>query len=861
MINKRKALILLLFLCSAMTATAQNKNQNTKLTKEDIATYENDIKKMVTYLQETFNFIGDPSETTQEKEIIFYQSYAKIFQDDQVQIEDDLDNNRSISLCKDVQAYLKDIDFFFQYAKFTFDVQNIANLYKEDGSPYFKVTMNRKLVAKTVTNDSINDVRTRYIEINLDPKNNSLKIASIYTTKINERQTLQYWWNSMPSAWKNYFAKDLRINDSIPLKSIMQVNENDFIYSYPVLANTGGETQVTAWKENVIKTGIDNLYKVLKNLSMTQEVNVADIKTITNIEPLSELSELITLDISGTNVNDLTPLRNANKLKTLIASNTQINDLSPLKYDIMITELDISETEVTDLSVLETLTHLEKLNISNTNINNLQPIEYCPDLAFLVAEGSQVTNLTPIAKQNNIISLNINNTKVKDLSPISNYPSLQSLKISNTPIDNLNALGNMKELKELYCSNTTINDLSPLKNHRRLSKVYCDNTGVTVSQASEFSKENPFTLVIYDTNALSEWWDKLPIYWKAIFSKQIQIDGTPTTEQLHEVINLTELDISDNEFIQSLLPISRLTNLVNLNISNTDISQIDALYGMTNLETIALESTHVSNLRPLANMNQLRVLNINNTPVSKIDCLANDSHLEIIWAENTEIDMEQVKALKKSLPDVTVVFQTDELQSWWRYLDDNWKRVFKNHIPCENEEPTPLELHKMVAIREITIDQENSVTSLEPIRYCDWLEKANFNHQGIRSIDPLYDKIHLTELQLKDNPIDNLDPLVNDTLISILNLENTQISDLSKLEKLSHLRILNVGGTGIKNLKPLSKMRELEELMINNTNVKNISPIENIPSLKLLKMYNTKVKNKTVNDLQQKRYDLNIVYY
>ena len=56
-------------------------------------------------------------------------------------------------------------------------------------------------------------------------------------------------------------------------------------------------------------------------------------------------------------------------------------------------------------------------------------------------------------------------------------------------------------------------------------------------------------------------------------------------------------------------------------------------------------------------------------------------------------------------------------------------------------------------------------------------------------------------------------------------------------------------------------MRELEELLINNTNVKSISPIENIPSLKLLKLYNTKVKSKTVNDLQQKRYDLNIVYY
>lgn len=867
MINKRKTekgkrmvFVLSLLLCTVITATAQKNNPN-KLSKEEIAAYENDIKNMVSYLEETLNFIGNPAETTQEKEIIFSQSYAKVFQDDHVQIEDDLDTKRSVSLSKDVQAYLKDIDFFFQHAKFTFDIQNIANLYKEDGSPYFKVTMNRKLVAKTITNDSINDVKTRYMEINLDKKNNSLKIASLYTTKINERQTLSYWWNSMPSAWKNYFAKDLKINDTIPLKSIMQVNENDFIYSYAVLSKNGEEGQVTAWKENVVKTGIDNLYKTLKTLSMTQEVNVANTKTITTIDPLSELSELTLLDLSGTNINDLTPLRNANKLKLLRTNNTQINDLSPLKYDIMINELDISETEVTDLSVLESLNHLEKLNISHTNINNLQPLENCPDLAFLIAEGSQVTNLGPLSKLNNIISLNISNTKVKDLSPISNFPSLQSLNVSNTPINNLNALSNMKELKELYCSNTTVNDLTPLKNHRRLSKIYCDNSGVTVNEASQFSEENPFTLVIYDTYALTEWWNKLPIYWKAIFAKQIEMDGNPTTEQLHEVINLTELDISGNEYIQNLLPISRLTNLVNLNISNTDISQIEALYGMTRLESIQMENTYVSNLMPLANMSQLKTLNINNTPVTKIDCLANDTHLEIIWAEGTDVKLDQVIALKNSLPNTTVVYHTEYLQSWWKYLSDTWKNIFKQRVPCEDFEPSPLELHKMVELREITIDQDNTISELDPIREFHWLEKAIFNHQGIRSIEPLNHKNYLTELQLKDNPISDLEPIENDTLLSVLNLENTQISDLSKLEKLSNLRILNVGGTAVKNLKPLSKMRKLEELMINNTDVRSISPIENIPSLKLLKLYNTKVKTKTVNDLQQKRYDLNIVFY
>jgi Leucine-rich repeat (LRR) protein len=50
-------------------------------------------------------------------------------------------------------------------------------------------------------------------------------------------------------------------------------------------------------------------------------------------------------------------------------------------------------------------------------------------------------------------------------------------------------------------------------------------------------------------------------------------------------------------------------------------------------------------------------------------------------------------------------------------------------------------------------------------------------------------------------------------------------------------------------------------LFVNNTNVRSISPVENMPSLKQLKIYNTKVKKRAVDQLQEKRLDLNIIYY
>ena len=852
-------LMTLLLCCFSVNASAQNKNNS--LSKEELANYEVEIQKMVNYLQETLNFIGDPEQTAQEKEIVFTQSYTKIFLDDKVQIEDDLDTQRSTTLSKDVQAYLKDIDFFFQYAQFTFDIQSIANLSKQDGTPYFKVTLKRQLVGKTVTNDSINEVKDRFIEINLDKKNNDLKIASIYTTKINEKQSLRYWWNAMPSAWKNFFGNDVFINDTIPLKSVMLINENDFIYSYPVFAVPGDESIVADWKETIVKTGMDDLYAQLKALSLTQTIDVSDIKTIITLEPLSELSELVSLDISGTNINDFTPLRNANKLKILRAADTRINDLSPLKYDLMLEELNVANTDIENIAILEVLHNVEKLDLANTTVNQLSVLENCPNLTYLSVEGCPIHNLSVIGKLEKLIALNVSNTRVKDLSPLSNLKALQSLKISNTGVNNLRALQELENLKELFCSNTNVGDLSPLKNHRRLSKVYCDNTRVDVHQASEFSKENPFTLVIYDTNALESWWQNLPIYWKAVFSQQIQLSDNPTTEQLHKVINMTDLDLSGNQYIQNLMPVSRLTNLVNLNIANTEITRLDALTGMTNLEHINLENTFVSDLTPLAGMYRLKTLNLNNTPVTNLAVLANDSHLETIYANNTAIRQVDVNLLKEHLRDVTIVFQTEQLMDWWDGLSDDWKDLLRTHVTVDEYIPSDLELQQMMDLKDLNVENANALQNLEPIRNFHWLERVNLIGQGIRDINALADKPYLTELLLQNNPVSDLSPLEGDTLITVLNIENTQVSDLSPLENMSHLRILNASGTGVKSLKPLSKMMELEELLINNTSVKTISPIENLPSLKLLKIYNTKVKNKTVTALQQKRFDLNIVYY
>ncbi|MCR5659352.1 MAG: leucine-rich repeat domain-containing protein [Bacteroidales bacterium] len=849
---KKIAILSMLLLAFAYGSQAQ------KLSKDEIAKYENEIQTMLTYLEETMNFIGDSTTSALEKEIVFTESWSKVFIDDKVQIEDDLDVNRKTPINKDVQAYLKDIDFFFKWANFKFDLQSIANSTRDDGSIFFKATLTRHLTATTITDEQVDNVRNRFVEINLDRQNNSIKIASIYTTKINEKEALRNWWNGLSMNWKSRLGSDIKLYDSIPMETVGMISSADFMASYPVTDPVTGETML---KDKFFKNDMAELDAKLKLVTQKQRVDLSGIREIINLDPLSELSDLTWLDISGTSIDDLSPIRNLNKMKVLRANSTLIEDLSALKYNITLEELEVANTTVDNLGMLASLRNLQKLNLADTQVSRITNLKNCPNLIALNLSGTRIANIGILQELPQLKALDISNTSVRDLGPVSNLKDLQSLNISGTAVTNLQALGEMENLRELYCSNTSISDLSPLKSHRRLGKIYCDHTKIGDAEASAFTKDNPFTLVIFDTEALRSWWNNLPLYWKAVFSKQIQVDSEPSTEQLHQIINLQELDLSGNTFMQNLMPVSRLTNLRSLNISHTEIGFLQPIQGLANLQSLDISHTYINDLKPLQDMGNLRYLNIMNTPVTDLSALSNDDRIEVIDADSTAIDKSQVVALKESQRQVIVVYQTEALKTWWNGLNPIWQAIFRNAIATPSEMPDALELQQIADLRELEITPEFPIISIEPLTSLIWLERLTINNQSVSDLKPLANKEFLLELNVQNNPVGSLKPIEESTLLELLNIENTQVDDLGPLSKMNNLVTLNASGTPVKSLKPLSGLQKLENLFVNNTSVRSISPVENIPTLKQLKVYNTRVKKRAVESLQQKRLDLNIIYY
>ena len=831
---------LLLLFCQGVNA------QKTNLSKTELDEYSQQIRSMVKYLEETFSFIGDPENTAQEKDIIFKESYSKIFRDDEVQIEDDLDDNRSTNINKDVQAYLKDIDFFFKDAAFTLKVEDIKPQTNDKGETFFKVTMMRTIVGHNIVGDTVNSTIKRYMEVNVDRSKKDLKIASMYTTKPNETEELRVWWNRMPSVWKMYFGENKYILDSIEMADIIHIYRDSIVIVNDSLM------------ESTIACDMPVLYEKLTEITKTTEVDVSHNKNITTLDPLIELSELQNLDCSNTNVEDISPIRNLNKINALDISNTLITDISDLRYANNIKTLNAENIRLSDIEIIGLYGQLTNLSVAGTDVSDISMLENCEQLVDLNISSTKVASLDSIVLPQSIRFLNLSNTEIEDISNLSNLENLQVLIIDDTYVTDLSPLADLSKLTELQCRNTSVSDIMPLKDLQNLVRIYCDNTKIDSEKAEIFRSENRRTIVIYETKVLQDWWNRLHISWKKVFAAQNNTDLDPSPEELHNIICMKSLTL-DHSFLDAL-PIERLTNLEELSLEGSKIADLTPLHTLHNLRYLNIKNTKVTDLTPLSDLTNLQEINMENTNVAKLECLCDLSNLVKINAENTNVKSDQVLKLRLAQPSVTVIYQTEELRTWWNTLDNNWREVFRNTIDIDTN-PKAEQLQAIANIEELTIDSRIIITNLEPLTKLMFLKKLIINDNHITDLSPLSELQQLKELNIDGNAIADLSVLNNLKSMEVLSIENTNVIDINALEDMKELHILNISNTKIKNIKMLSSCTSLEELNIANTNVKSLSPVSKIESLRYIKAINTKIKSKEINSLRTKRPDINIVYH
>jgi Leucine-rich repeat (LRR) protein len=787
------------------------KSTDKKLT--DVVSDEKKVRDIVAFLEYMLNTLGSSGTPTRDKEVLITESYAKIFRDSKVQVEDDLDDERVVITNKDIVAYLKDVNFFFGNVRFEFVIENIESSTLPNGELFYKVSAKRNLKGTTVDRKTVNNTLPRFIEINYNPKDQDLKIVSLYTSGIDEKRALTSWWKELSLEWQEVFRKKLNLGDSVPLSDI-------------------------------------------KKVAALEELDLSNNKYIQNINALGQLTNLRTLNLSGAAVTDLTPIRNLTELVDLNLSHTQVKDLTPLRYSNKLERLDIGQTDVTDISVLEKMPELRELILIELNVSDFNFLAYLSKLQKLNLRKSKISDLTPLGQLGELNDLNLTGTPAQDLGPISDLVRINTLSIDSTKIKDLSALKRFENLSTLNANYTAIVSLMPIEKLPRLEKIYCDQTPIKREAADAFMAANPKVLVIFDSNDLKTWWDKLSSEWKTLLSQAAKIGSTPSKEELAQVPLLDSINLSGQTGIRTLEPLRKLPKLKVIKANKTSINSIEPIQPLKNIVYLDISETEVSDISDLPQFTKLKILKADNSKLEDIERLVMPG-LEKLYADHTNVQDITAREFLVKNPNCLLIYKTIHLNHWWSGLNDAWKQAFEQAGLRPNASRE--DLHRLVEQETLSI-KDAPITSLSGLSEFIRLRELHVSGTNLIAISPLDKLLSLKSLHATNSPIQQIDSIYLLTELEDLDISNTPLEELYTIWRLKKLKNLNCAGTHIKRLDALEKLESLEYLDCSNSNVTKLDPLDYL-NLKTLKCYNTKVSNRAIENFKASHPQCNVVYY
>ena len=853
--------------------------------------YRYQCEALIRYYEETLNFLGDPATLPKERQIVINDSYWKIFRDSEVQIEDDLISDRITVFYKPVQAYMRDVNFFYKQVTFAYHVQSVDPFYNERGSLCFRVTANRSLKGSTIKDETEENNMVRYIEIEYNADREDLKIVSIYTTLLEESEDLANWWLNMSDFWRSFFAKETVLQGGVKMSEVVTFTDSTISFSMNeerlnairegrVFYKDAEGADSVAYKLYVAKlktvpkgktpppppppdTLITIVYpgKVLQplisKLIKQTEFVFENIKDVTDLSPLAKMTGLTRISFCNTDITDLTAIRNLNKLEKLKISQTKISDLSPINFLINLKEIDLSESAITDIASLGDNLGLSVVNLNNTHIQDITPLSSLPELTELYIDGTSVSNLKPLERATTLQILTLNNTPVQSLEPIKNLPALTILELNQSKVTSLSPLSGFKNLVRISLNQTKISDITPINHITTLKTVYCKKTAIQHADILEFINQNPNTLTIFNTDEMETWWSLLTPFWQDYFSGRVGFYGTPTEANLAAITAIRRIDISNRKTVTDISCFNKIWLLKQLDASMSGITSLVSLAELPYLQKISINYTEISDVSPLQKLLRLDTLYANNTKIRTISVLKNAPALRLIECDNAGVFTDDVVVLRTANPDCMVIYNTEKNVQWW----ENVSPVWKNILYSRDDEPNKYQLQQILNTTAINADEHREIRDLSPLSAFHFLRKLSIRGTSVSSLNPISRTKSLTFLDISNTPIVNIDDIASLTNIDTLRMENTQVKKYETVGQLRNLRLLDVSGTQIKDLKPIANLSQLEDLICNNTGVSALKPIENLPNLKRLLVFRTKISERTIRDFKTKQPDCEVVYY
>ncbi len=281
-----------------------------------------------------------------------------------------------------------------------------------------------------------------------------------------------------------------RITDLTPLKGmkleILNIAENE-VSSLTPLKDMPLETL------HLTKNNLQTL-KGIENCPLVQ-LDCGE-NPVRDITPLSKITTLKTLDLSGTEISDLGPLRELELEDLWIWRCSSLSSLTPLKGMKSLQRLGARYMKLS-LDGLQG-TGLSGLFTESCGISDLTPLSGLKTLRILNVKRNNIDSLEPL-KGLDLETLNFSENSISDLTPLRNIP-LKYLDCSHNPISTIEPLRNKHSLLTLNIRSAGIRSLKSLEG---LSLTWLECRNNPLENLKPFESRLPFP-IIFETGSLDD---------------------------------------------------------------------------------------------------------------------------------------------------------------------------------------------------------------------------------------------------------------------------------------------------------------------------------------------------------------------
>lgn len=259
-----------------------------------------------------------------------------------------------------------------------------------------------------------------------------------------------------------------------------------------------------------------------------------------------------------------------------------------------------------------------------------------------------------------------------------------------------------------------------------------------------------------------------------------------------ELKDLIRLDASWWE-ISDLTGLEYATNLKELYLEGNQLSNITPISHLSNLKILALADNNIKDISPLRNLNKISFLDLSRNEIDNVSSLSNMSFSNA--KGGLDLSFNKISDIS-SLSNVVVPDNRD-----YFYLN-----LSNNHLTNLNG------IANMTGLTELRADH-NNISNVEGIKNLTNLRYISLQNNQITSLPNLSSFKNLQTLLLTNNKLTNIDFLSNITS-GYIDLSNNQISNIDVLSNFQK-------GTVILNGNPLngSATKVIKKLVNNGVQV------------------------------------------